>query len=84
MDRHRQSDVGFPTHPSRGGDTMTVYESLSLMIMFGTLIARRWYVSFNIEKPVFASANRHAAYTSLRVASSFKVGSLAIFSYRSK
>ena len=39
MDRHRQSDVGFPTPPSRGGDTMTVYESLSLMIMFGTLIA---------------------------------------------
>ena len=39
MDRHRQSDVGFPTLYGVGGDSMTVFEALSLMINFGTLIA---------------------------------------------
>ena len=37
MDRHRQSDVGFPTLVV-GGGTMTVYESLSIMINFGIFI----------------------------------------------
>ena len=83
--RHRQSDVGFPTLAVGGGSMMSTYEALSLAINFCLLIiARRWLVSFNIEKPVFASANRHAAHTSLRVANSFKVGSLAILSFTKK
>ena len=51
MDRHRQSDVGFPTLYRVGGDSMTVFEALSLMIAFATLVvARRWLMSFNIKK----------------------------------
>ncbi len=38
MDRHRQSDVGFPTLYRVGGDSMTVFEALSLMIAFATLV----------------------------------------------
>ena len=37
MDRHRQSDVGFPTL-AVGDDNMTVFEALSLMIAFATLV----------------------------------------------